>query len=103
MNSDYRLAIHEKLLELCPNVYFQPPANKTLTYPCIIYRVSYFHQDKANNRNYRIKPRFDVTIVSQDPNKTIVLGMLNLFEHVDFDRTFITDNLYHDILTLYYK
>jgi hypothetical protein len=32
-----RIDLHQELLNFSDNVYFQPPSNVNMTYPCIVY------------------------------------------------------------------
>lgn len=98
-----RLELHEILVSVLGsrNVYFQPPANVTMKYPCIVYerdrRVTVF----ANNLQYRNTKRYQVTIIDQNPDSQIPDDTARL-PLCSFERHFAADNLNHDVFNLYY-
>lgn len=93
-------ALLEGLLE-SDNVYFQPPESFKLNYPCIIYERSGIRTDSANNKPYLKHKRYTVTYIDEDPDSEIPDKLLEL-EHCSFDRSFISDNLNHDVFALYF-
>lgn len=84
------------------NVYFQPPESVKLKYPCIIYSLADIYTRNADDRHYSMQKVYNITVISRDPDNTIAASILNL-SRTRFDRRYVADNLYHDILTLYYK
>lgn len=96
--------MHEELCAILGSryVYFQPPASIKLTYPCIVYTLSSVDKINANNRMYKSNNRYEVTIITEDPDNTLYIDALNHFEMCRFDRSFVSDNLYHYNLALYY-
>ena len=84
------------------NVYFQPPESVKLKYPCIIYSLADIHTRNADDRHYTLQKIYNVSVISRDPDNTIAQTILEL-PKTRFDRRYVADNLYHDILTLYYK
>lgn len=85
------------------NVYFQPPESLELDYPCIVYSKAGIRTQSANNKHYIFNQRYDVTVIYEDPDEDISMRLLEHFSQISFGRTFVSDNLYHDTLTLYYK
>ena len=83
-------------------VYFQPPETLKLTYPCIIYTLGDIHTRNADDRHYTMQKIYNITVISRDPENEIAQTILAL-PKTRFDRRYVTDNLYHDILTMYYK
>lgn len=96
-----RLELHNILKEICQNCYFEPPTNKKLTYPCIIYERTNNFTQHADNKPFIITTRYQVTIIDQDPDSEIVPKIEKL-EKCTFDRHFDSDNLSHDVFTVYY-
>jgi len=97
-----REQLHNLLLTLVPNVYFQPPENYALTYPCIIYSRGTIGDEKyANDKLYLNKHRYDLTIVDYDPDSPILEGIVEL-PMCSFQRHYTADNLNHDIYNIYY-
>lgn len=90
----------EKLLG-SRNVYFQPPENIKLHYPCIIYELSNFNTIKADNRDYLLHDRYTVTLIHRDPDNDLKRTIQEL-PNCSLDRSFVTENLYHYAFTLFY-
>lgn len=97
-----RLELQDILEAIKPNVYFQPPDNLALQYPCIVYgRDLGAYKAFADNSGYRLVPRYQVTLISRDPDDPAFdqLGILPKCAHV---RSFVTDGLNHDVFELYH-
>jgi len=84
------------------NLYFQPPASVKLHYPCIIYSLSRINSRKANNHFYFGHKKYDIQVIDKDPDSTIPEALLEHFPMCSYDRTFVSDNLNHFNLSLYY-
>ena len=82
-------------------VYFQPPSNIQLIYPCIIYERSYWNTTFADNKPYSLNKRYSLTVIDRDPDSTIVDKVINL-PMCSFDRHYVSDNLNHDVFNLYF-
>lgn len=98
-----RLDLQNKLVELLGsgNVYYQPPENLTMAYPAIKYSKSGIDTKKADNSNYLKAKRYEIIVISKRPDDPVIDKILEL-ETCRFDRHYISDNLHHDVLTLYY-
>ena len=83
-------------------VYFQPPETIKLKYPCIIYSLADIYTRNADDMHYSMQKVYNVSVISRDPDNTIAESILEM-PKTRFDRRYVADNLYHDILTLYYK
>lgn len=94
--------LFEGILE-SKNVYYQPPESIKLTYPCIIYALTDIYTRNADDSHYSMQKSYTVTVISRDPDNEIAESILKILPRTRFDRRYVTDNLYHDILTLYYK
>ena len=99
-----RLILQRTLVELLgsSNVYFQPPNKTMLKYPCFIYRREGTKTLKADDTNYLKTPRYTLTYITKNPDDVMIDKVLDSFEMIGHDRTFITDNLYHNVYTLYF-
>lgn len=84
------------------NVYFQPPESLRLQYPCIVYFKDGFQTQQADNKNYVIAQKYDVTVIYDDPDEDISKRLLEHFQKISFKTSYRADNLYHDKLTLYF-
>lgn len=83
------------------NVYFQPPPNVRLAYPCIVYKRDNAVTEYADNGTYRHKKRYEVVVISRDPDDETPDKVVNL-PLCRFDRFFTTDGLNHDVFNLYF-
>lgn len=83
------------------NVYFQPPENLKLKFPCIIYDWSANERLFADNSKYRKMRRYSVTVVDKNPDSEIP-DRLEALDFCSFDRRYCADNIYHTVYTLYY-
>lgn len=83
------------------NVYFQPPPSIQMSYPCITYKRDDVDTKHANNLPYSQKKRYMVTVIDRNPDSLIPdkVGKLPL---CSFSRHFATDNLNHDVYSLYF-
>jgi len=83
------------------NVYFQPPSNAQIKYPCIIYKRDDERVNHANNNPYNRRKRYQVTVIDPRPDSDIPdkIGALPLCA---YDRFYTADNLNHDVYTLFF-
>lgn len=83
------------------NVYYQPPASVRMSYPAIVYSRKDIENVHANDSTYKQNHCYEVTVIDRDPDSEIVLAIAKL-PLCSFDRHFTSDNLNHDVFTLYY-
>lgn len=100
---DQRLKLHEVFVDILGsrNVYFQPPANVQMKYPCIVYHRDRVATKFADNKPYSRTKRYQVTIIDRDPDSKIPDEVARL-PMCEFSRFFIADNLNHDVFNLYF-
>lgn len=100
---DRRLALQSKLEELLGtrNVYYQPPPSYQMKYPAIRYSKSKIDSTKANNKTYINKTRYEIIVIDQMPDNPVIEKLLEL-PYSSHDRWYASDNLNHDVITLYY-
>lgn len=98
-----RLELQQLLRDLLgsDNVYFQPPPNIQMQYPCIIYRRINHSIQYADNAPYKNKKRYQITIVDSNPD-SIIPDKIAALPMCLFDRYFATDNLNHDIYNVFF-
>lgn len=98
-----RLELHEIFCEILGtrNVYFQPPENKKLEIPCIVYSLSSLKISKANNETYLTDSKYTVNYISRDCDNDIRTLFLKL-PYTSFNRRYVKDNLYYDVYDIYY-
>jgi hypothetical protein len=85
------------------NVYFDPPANFQMQYPCIFYIRDDVDLRHAGNHPYSKLPRYSITVAGLDPDEVDAIAdkVLGL-PSASFDRHFVADNLHHDVLNLFF-
>ncbi len=83
------------------NVYFQPPPNYQLMYPCIVYRRNNDDVSHADNIGYILWRRYQVTVIDKDPDTEIPDRVARL-PMSNSERDFSTDGLNHYIYYIYY-
>ena len=66
-----RLELQKLLENVTTNVYFQPPTNVQLKYPCIIYKRDFADTKFADNEPYGYKRRYMITVIDQNPDSEI--------------------------------
>lgn len=98
-----RLDLQELLVEILDsdNVYFQPPSNVQMKYPCIVYSRDSILAIYAENSPYKVDNRYSVTVIDRDPDSEIPdkIAKLPLCRH---DRFYTADNLNHNVFTLFF-
>ena len=98
-----RLELQQLLIDILglDQVYFQPPPNIQLLYPCIVYERARMRFNYADNFSYKKVKRYKVTVIDRDPDNQTVdkLAELPLCSH---DAFYTADNLNHDVFTLYF-
>lgn len=98
-----RLDLHELLCEVLGsrNVYYSPPESVKIKYPAIVYSRSDINNKFANDSVYKQSHVYSITVIDDDPDSEIVERMSSI-PKCKFDRHFVSDNLNHDVFTLYY-
>lgn len=97
-----RLELHETFCEILGNrnVYFQPPTSVKMSYPAIRYGRAKIQSNYANNQNYMKYTRYEVTLITKDPDNEFIEDILDL-PLCGHDRSYQADNLNHDVFTIY--
>jgi hypothetical protein len=83
------------------NVYFQPPANLQMKYPCIVYKRDFAQVQFADNHPYRNIKRYLVTVIDSDPDSPIPDKVAAL-PMCTFNRFYTADDLNHDVFNLFF-
>lgn len=98
--------LHEILCNIdgVKEVYYQPPNNTMLVYPCLIYTMDYLDITYADGKRYLSFPQYTLTLIDYDPESIIQRHILDLDAdcHVSFNRFFTSDNLNHWVYKLVY-
>ena len=90
----------EKLLGT-RNVYYQPPSSKQMSYTAIRYSLKDMNIRRANNSIYSKMNCYELIVISRQPDDPVNAKIMEL-PYCSFDRRYNSDNLCHDVYTLYY-
>ena len=98
-----RLELQTKLEELLGsrNVYYQPPESIKMEYPAIVYSKSDIQSRFATGSAYSLSSSYEIIVIDRKPDNPVIDKLLTM-PYCSFDRHYKSDNLNHDILTLYY-
>ena len=96
-----RLKLQSLLETFTPNVYFQPPTNIQLKYPCIIYKRDFMDKKFADDNTYNYMIRYAITVIDQNPDSEIP-AKVALMPMCLFNRFYTVDNLNHDVFNVYF-
>jgi hypothetical protein len=97
-----RLDLHNELLKFLPNVYFQPPANVLMTYPCIIYNKTGKNRHFASDVIYLSQQGYDIMVIDKNPDSLVADNIESHFRYCSINQYYTADNLNHTKLSLYY-
>ncbi len=100
---------NRSLIELCKEivgdtvkVYFQPPDNTKMQYPCVVISMSNIPEKKADNIKYIRHYEYTLTLIHPNGNNDIVDKLMDL-KYCTFSSSFKTQGLYHYVFKLNYK
>ena len=100
---DRRLKL-QKILETIlgsRNVYYQPPDNIHMNYPAIKYHKNIKDVSHADDIKYKMCDSYTITVIDKNPDNQVIYEILKL-PYSSYDRNYISNNLEHDVITLYY-
>jgi hypothetical protein len=98
-----RLDLQVKLVEILGSsyVYFNPPENVKMQYPCIVYTQDSEEVRHANDRRYGTHKRYLITVIDHDPDSPIAEAVSEL-PMCSFNRAYAADNLKHFVYQLFF-
>lgn len=101
-----RIDLHKILVELGSEndfkVYFSPPANIQLHYPCLIYTRSNPRTQKADNISYFKFDAYDLVFVTKDPDSIIPDKIVDKLRYATINRApYVSDGFYHYSIACY--
>lgn len=82
-------------------VYFQPPPNIQMVYPCIVYSLSDIDSRHADNIPFILTNEYTLTFITTDPDSTTVEKIAKL-SGCSFSRSFQSEQLNHYVFKLNY-
>lgn len=83
------------------NVYFQPPNNVIMQYDAIRYSLSSMDSKYANDKRYKKMNCYELIVIARRSDPEVVDKILEL-PYASLGRPYISENLYHYPITLYY-
>ena len=96
-----RSKLSELLNEICRNVYFQPPADIKMKYPCIVYELEKTDVTRADNNPYLLYDMYSLKYITRDPDDANRLRFITI-PLCTSQKMYIADNLYHHPFELYW-
>ena len=83
-------------------MYFQPPNDAQIEYPCIVYeRDNPNHIKSADNSVYDWQQRYQVIYMDYKPDSDVFTKLVN-FPYSRFQRHYATSGLNHDVFVIYH-
>lgn len=103
LSEQRREELHLTLKSLNPaaQVYFQPPENIQMQYPCFLYELDNMDIKRAGNKTYSRTRRYQVTYISTDVTNAHHEKVAEL-PMSSFSRYFVADQLHHYVYSLYF-
>ena len=103
MDQARRLEFHQALVALLGSeyVYFQPPPDRQMVYPCILYERDSQSIKRGDTIAYNARQRYQVTYIDRDPDGDKIKALTE-FPLSAFSRRFATSGLNHDVYSIYY-
>jgi len=96
-----RMQFQEKLKTLCDNVYFQPPEDVKMTYPCIVYEPNPADTTFADNHPFSVTDSYQVTVIDEDPDSPIP-KQVRLLPMTRHNRSYAAEQLNHTVFTIFF-
>lgn len=84
------------------HVYFQPPPNLRMHYPCFLVERAGISGFAADNKNYLYTKQYRVTYISNEEDPDMIDTVMKHFQMCSYGKPFVTDNLYHDPFIIYW-
>lgn len=98
---DRREQLQSILEAITPKVYFQPPSDTKMVYPCIRYIRAPGYTGFADNKPYLYEQQYEVTLIAEQPTTEIFPKIAALPKTVH-SRSFVAGNLNHDVFSIYF-
>ena len=100
-----RLDLQNDLVDILGSnhVYFQPPEDCKIKYPCFIYERNNVNVKHADDVKYIKAMQYELMYISKDPDtNAFIEKVLDSFKYCSHTRHFVSDNLNHEVFDLYY-
>lgn len=96
-----RLELQTLFESFTEHVYFQPPTNVKLQYPCIMYERDSAKSEFADNVKYQYTKRYTVTVIDRNPDSALPDKVAAL-PWCTTNRFYTVDGLNHDVFQLFF-
>lgn len=96
-----RTELQEALEALTEHVYFQPPNNIQMQFPCIKYERDGTHSEFADNEPWLHAKRYQVTVIDRNPDSTLP-DQVEAMPYCKFDRALQAGDLNHWVFNLFF-
>lgn len=83
------------------HVYFQPPESVKLTFPCIVYNLSGYENQNADDMKYLSNKKYDVLYITKKPDDPVI-DQIEGLKGVRFNRWYANDAINHYSYTIIY-
>ena len=83
------------------SVYYQPPDNITMSYDAIRYSLTSPDTHYADDIKYKNTKCYDLIVIAERSDPEVVDKILEL-PYTSLGRPYVSDNLYHYPITIYY-
>jgi hypothetical protein len=98
--SKSRKELERKLLDIknqngLKGVYFEPPENLKIFYPCIVYNLREVRDSYADNVRYIERDVYSITLIELDADSPVYHYMLNSIPNIRMNSSYTSDGLYH--------
>jgi hypothetical protein len=96
-----RAGLSALLNAITPNVYFQPPSNVEMEYPCIVYARSRADTRFAGDKPYLFTQGYTLTVIDKEVDSPLIEAVAAL-PMCTFSTHFVADNINHDVFDIYF-
>lgn len=84
-------------------VYFQPPSNVKLEYPCWVIERSDAQQTKADDKSYLFRICYRCIFMNRsEPDPEVLRIIPNRYNYCRYQNHYVVDNVHHDVFFIYY-
>ncbi len=84
----------------CRRVYFQPPENLEISYPCIIYSIRNVKNEYADDDIYLQDFYYELIVIDSNPDSELFRKICKI-PQCKFRNFYISENLNHYVFDLY--
>ena len=105
---DKRLRLHDVVASIIGiiepdgdrHVYFDPPETVKMRYPCVRYYRKSADARYANNSIYKRMTAYELILIDKRADSEYIDKLLQL-PYCSYEYHYRTDNLHHDVFTIY--